>query len=127
MPTIDLKAFLVNLYPELRRFNPFKQIGDELLPHIDPRMKKVLRFSLPVFILVIVLGIGLPIGSYILSLVSPRIITPPPIVVNTPPTVPTYQSQFLRIKQTIMDFNPSLPDPVPPVVEEKILLETVEQ
>lgn len=127
MPITKIKAFLLNLYPELRRFNPFKQIGAELLPLIDPRMKKILRYSLPIFVLVVVLGIGLPIGAFILGLFNQRIVTPPSVTVVTPTAVPTYQSQFIPIKQAIVDFNPGLPDPAPPVVEEKISLEPIEQ
>ncbi len=127
MPTIKIKAFLLNLYPELHRFNLFKQIQAELLPHLDPRMKNILRISLPIFILVIVLGIGLPLGLFILGFFTPRTVTPPSINVVTQTTTPTYQSPFIPLRNSITDFNPNLPDPAPPVVDSNITLESPTQ
>lgn len=123
MPPINIKAQLVNIYPELKRFNPFKHINIDLLPYLNPRTRRLLRWSLPVFVLLIIFGIGLPIGAFIVGLINQRVVTPPPVTVVTPSPAPTYQSPFLPIKQSIEDFNPSLPDPVPPVIDEKISLE----
>ena len=122
-----VKAFLLHLYPELRRFNIFKQIQLELSPHLDPRMKVVLRFSLPVFILVVILGIGLPLGSFIVGLFSPRLITPPPLGIVTPVVTSSYQSPFIPLKKTIENFSLILPDPAPPLVDNNIILDAPDQ
>lgn len=126
MPVAKIKAFLLHLYPELARFNPFKQIEAELLPRISPQMRKILRVSLPIFTLLIIFGIGFPIGSFILSLVNQKKIAPPPIEVKVPTAAPTYQSEFIPIKRAIEEFSPSLPDPIPPVLDQKISLEPLE-
>ncbi len=126
MPVVKIKAFLLHLYPERGRFNPFKQIEAGLLPLISPKMRKILRVSLPIFTLVIIFGIGFPIGSLILNLVNQKKVSPPPIEVKVTPPAPTYQSEFLSIKRAIEEFNPSLPDPIPPVLDQKISLEPLE-
>lgn len=126
MPVAKIKAFLLHLYPELGRFNPFKQIEVEILLRINPQMKKILRVGLPIFTLVIIFGIGLPIGSLILRLVNQKQIAPPSIEVKVPSAAPTYQSEFLPIKRAIEEFSPSLPDPIPPVLDQKISLEPLE-
>lgn len=126
MPNTEIKAFLLHLYPELSRFNPFKHIEAELLPRISPKMRKILRISLPIFTLVVILGIGLPLGSFILSLINQKQIAPPQIEVKVPTAVPTYQSEFIPIKRAIEDFSSSLPDPIPPVLDQKISLEPLE-
>lgn len=126
MPNIKVKTFLLHLYPELSRFNPFKQIETELIPRISPQMRKILRISLPIFALVVILGIGFPLGSFILGLVNQKQVTPPPIEVNVPTAAPTYQSEFIPIKRAIEDFSTSLPDPIPPVLDQKISLEPLE-
>lgn len=127
MSSTKIKIFLLNLYPELRRFNIFKQIENVVLPYIDPRMKTILRFSLPVFLLIIVLGIGLPLGTFILGFFGQRTVTPPPLGIVTQTVAPTYQSKFVPLRTTVENFNPNLPDPAPPVVDSNITLDTPSQ
>lgn len=121
-----IKAFLLNLYPELVRFPLFAEIAHishTLAPVYGPRLKRVLRWTLPIATTILVLSLGLTLGSWLLSLFTPREVTPRPIEVVAPTPTSTYQSAFLPLKRSLEEFNPALPDPLLPVFDEKISLE----
>lgn len=119
------KAFLLHLYPELARFPIFSEITTTIIPALTPRVKKVMRYGLPIVTVLIVLVLGVKIGSFLLGLFRPATITPTPIEVVTPLPTSTYQSTFLPLRRSVADFNPALPDPLPPVFDEKISLESI--
>lgn len=118
-----IKAFLLNLYPELSRFPVFAQITTTIVPALTPRAKKVMRWGLPISTIFLVLILGIRIGGVLLGFFVPKEISPNPIEVVTPTAAITYQSIFLPLQRSVSDFNPQLPDPLPPVFDEKISLE----
>ncbi len=120
-----VKAFLLNLYPELARFPRFAQISTTIVPALTPRVKKIMRWGLPIGTIVIVLVLGINIGMFLLGLYRPKVITPTPIEIITPTVTSTYQSNFLPLQRSVQDFNPQLPDPLPPVFDEKVSLEPI--
>lgn len=125
-----VKAFLLNLYPELTRFPLFAEIAHishTLAPVYDPRVQKILRWGLPIATVLFVLSLGVTIGSFILPFFRPRQVAPAPIEFVPPTAVPTYQSVYLPVKRSIEEFSPQLPDPLPPVFDEKISLEPLVQ
>lgn len=120
-----IKAFLLNLYPELARFPIFAEITTVIVPTLTPRVKKIMRWGLPISTILLVLVLGIRIGTFLLGLYRPKVITVSPIEVITPTIISTYQSSFLPLQRTVQDFNPQLPDPLPPVFDEKISLESI--
>lgn len=120
-----IKAFLLHLYPELARFPIFAAIGTTIAFNFTPRVKKIMRWGLPVVTVFLVLITGLKIGTFLLGLFRPATITPTPIEVVAPLPTSTYQSTFLPLRRSVSDFNPALPDPLPPVFDEKISLEPI--
>jgi len=118
-----IKNFLLNLYPELTRFERFNQMTATLIPSLTPRLKKVMRWGIPIATVLFVLLMGTAIGSWLLGLFFPRQVTPSPIEFTAPTTTPGYQSPFLPLKRSIEEFNPALPDPLPPVLDDQISLE----
>ncbi len=118
-----VKNFLLNLYPELTRFQRFNQITLMVIPSLTPGLKKVMRWGLPLVTLIFVLLLGTAIGSWLMGLFFPKTITPVPIEFIAPTTTPGYQSPFLSLKRAIEEFNSTLPDPIPPVFDDKISLE----
>lgn len=123
MSVTKIKAFLLNLYPELSRFPIFAQITTTIVPVLAPRVKKVMRWGLPIGTILIVLIFGIRIGGLLLGLFVPKEIFPNPIEIVIPTATSTYQSVFLPLQRSVSDFNPQLPDPLPPVFDEKISLE----
>lgn len=117
------KAFLLNLYPELSRFPIFAQITAMIVPVLTPRVRKIMRWGLPIGTIFLVLILGLRIGGILLGFFVPKEISPNPIEVIIPTAANTYQSVFLPLQRSVSDFNPQLPDPLPPVFDEKISLE----
>lgn len=117
-----IKAFLLDLYPELGRFRLFNQIQAALLPW-KPQLKKFVRYALPAVILSVVLFVGVSIGAWLIGLFRPKEILPVPFTVTAPTPTSSYQSVYLSIKRSLLDFNAALPDPLPPVFDEKISLE----
>lgn len=122
-----IKAFLLNLYPELARFPIFAEITHVIVPTLTPRAKKIVRWGLPIATSLLVLVLGIRVGSFLLGLYRPNVITPSPIEVITPTVTSTYQSIFLPLQRKVFDFNPQLPDPLPPVLDEKISLEPLSE
>jgi hypothetical protein len=120
-----IKAFLLHLYPELARFPIFAKLTTTIAFNLTPGVKKAMRYGLPVITVLIVTVAGLKIGSFLLGLFRPAIITPTPIEFITPTATSTYQSIFLPLQRSVQDFNPALPDPLPPVFDEKISLEPI--
>jgi len=120
-----VKAFLLHLYPELARFPIFAMISTTIAFNLTPRVKKIMRWGLPIVTVLVVLVLGVKIGTFLLGLFRPASITPTPIEVTTPSPTSTYQSTFLPLRRSVSDFNPALPDPLPPVFDEKISLEPI--
>lgn len=120
-----VKAFLLNLYPELSRVPLFAQITTTIVPTLTPKVKKIMRWGLPIGTIFFVLIFGLWIGAYLLGFFRPKVITPSPVDIIVPTLTSTYQSTFLPLDRAVMDFNPQLPDPLPPVLDEKISLEPI--
>ncbi len=120
-----IKAFLLNLYPELARFPLFAQISTTIVPSLTPRLKKIMRWGLPTGTVLLVLILGTWIGMFVLGLYRPKEVTVNPIEVITPAVTGNYQSTFIPLQRSIQDFNPQLPDPLPPVFDEKISLEPI--
>lgn len=118
-----VKTLLLNLYPELSRFPIFAQITTTIIPALTPRMKKVMRWGLPIGTIFLVLILGIRMGGVLLGFFVPKEISPTPVEVIIPTAASTYQSVFLPLQRSISDFNPQLPDPLPPVFDEKISLE----
>jgi len=127
MSGTKIKAFLLHLYPELARFPLFKQITTTVIPNLTPRVRTALRYGLPVVTVTLVLVVGVRIGTFLLSLFRPSAVLPTPVTVVTPSPTSTYQSTFLPLSRTVQDFNPQLPDPLPPVFDEKISLEPLSE
>lgn len=125
MPVTKIKAFLLNLYPELARFPFFAQITTTIVPALTPRVKKVMRWGLPIGTILVVLILGIRIGGLLLGLFQPKVIAPNPFEVVIPTVTNSYQSPFLPLQRSVSDFNPQLPDPLPPVFDEKISLEPI--
>lgn len=125
-----LKAYLLNLYPELGKFPLFaeiREISHTLAPVYGPRVKKVLRYGLPIATILLVLSLGITLGSWLISLFTPKEVITTPIEFVSPSAVPTYQSQYLPLKRSIEEFSTQLPDPLPPVFDEKISLEPLSE
>ncbi|OGD71477.1 hypothetical protein A3D09_02585 [Candidatus Collierbacteria bacterium RIFCSPHIGHO2_02_FULL_49_10] len=120
-----VKAFLLHLYPELLRFPIFAKFSSTIVFNLTPRVKKVMRWGLPIATVLLVPIIGLKIGVFLLGLFRPATTIPTPIEVTSPTPTSTYQSTFLPLKRSVQDFNPALPDPLPPVFDEKISLEPI--
>lgn len=121
-----LKAFFLELYPELGKFKLFEELKSKLIPILNPYLKKFLRYGLPVFIIAFVLIIGLIIGSRLSALQKPKDVLLPSLSVITPAPLEVYQSQFSPVKQAIETFSLNLPDPVPPTLDYGISLEKFE-
>ena len=127
MSGIKVKNFLLNLYPELARFQRFNQITATIIPTLTPRLKKIIRWGIPIVTIPFVILLGTAIGSWLLGLFFPKQVTPAPIEFVAPTTTPGYQSLFLPLKRAIEEFNPALPDPLPPVFDDRISLEPLEE
>ena len=127
MSGTKVKNFLINLYPELTRFQRFNQITATVIPTLTPRLKKIMRWGLPLVTILFVLLLGTAIGSWLLGLFFPEKITPTPIEFIAPTVTPSYQSPFLPLKRSIEEFNPALPDPLPPVFDDQISLEPLKE
>ena len=127
MSGTKVKNFLLNLYPELARFRRFNQITAIVIPTLTPRLKKVMRWGLPLVTVLFVILLGTVIGSWLLGLFFPKQVTPLPIEFIAPTTTPGYQSPFLPLKRSIEEFNPALPDPLPPVFDDRISLEPLSE
>ena len=125
MSVTKIKSFLLSLYPELGRLKHFNQITAAIVPIFTPKIKRVVRWGLPIVTALIVLFLGITIGRFVLGFFIPRDIIPAPVELITPAPTSTYQSTFLPIKRSIEDFNPNLPDPLPPVFDDKISLEPI--
>jgi len=121
-----VRAFFLELYPELGKFKLFEEIREKLIPVLNPYLKKILRFGIPTFTVFFVVTLGLLIGNRLSSLQKSKEVLPPSINLVTPPSSEVFQSQFLPVKQAIETFSLNLPDPVPPVVDYKISLETID-
>lgn len=119
------KGFLLHLYPELSRFPIFQKITSEVIPVISPKIRKFFRYGLPIITLIFVLVLGINIGNFFSSLLKPSVSAPTPVPVITPVPTSTYRSTFIPLSRSVMDFNPQLPDPIPPVFDEKISLEVL--
>lgn len=122
-----IKAFLLNLYPELSRFPVFAQITTTIVPALTPRVKKTMRWGLPIGTIFLVLILGIRIGGFLLGLFVPKEVFPNPVEVVVPTAASTYQSVFLPLQRSVSDFNSQLPDPLPPVFDEKISLEPLSE
>ncbi len=122
-----IKNFLLNLYPELSHLPLFKEITTTIIPSLTPRLRKSFRYGLPVITILFVLVVGTTIGTWFLAVFFPKEITPAPIQIVLPTVAPGYQSPFLSLKRSIEAYNPALPDPIPPVFDVHISLETIEQ
>ena len=127
MSGTKVKNFLLNLYPELARFQWFNQITATVIPALTPRLKKIMRWSLPTVTVLFVILLGTAIGSWLLGIFFPKQVTPTPIEIIAPTTTPRYQSPFLPLKRAIEEFNPALPEPLPAVFDDKISLESLEE
>lgn len=121
------KNFLLNLYPELTRFERFNQMTATIIPSLTPRLKKIMRWGLPVLTVIFVLLLGTAVGSWLLALFFPKLVAPSPVEFIAPTATPSYQSPFLPLKRAIEEFNPALPDPLPPVLDDHISLEPLEE
>lgn len=127
MSVTEIKNLLLNLYPELARFQRFNQITTTIIPSLTPRLRKVMRWGIPIVTVIFVILLGTAIGSWLLGLFFPKQVTPTPIEFVAPTTTLGYQSPFLPLKRAIEEFNPVLPDPLPPVFDDKISLEPLEE
>ncbi len=125
MSVTKIKSFLLNLYPELSHLPIFSQISAAIIPAFTPKVRRVVRWGLPVVTLLIVLLFGLTVGRFILGFFAPKEFIPAPIEFVTPAPTSTYQSTYLPLKRSVEEFNPSLPDPLPPVFDDKISLEPI--
>lgn len=125
MSVTKIKSFLLSLYPELSRLRHFDQISAAIIPAFTPRIRRVVRWGLPIVTAPIVLFLGITIGRFVLGFFIPKEIVPKPVELITPAPTSTYQSTFLPLKRSIEDFNPNLPDPLPPVFDDKISLEPI--
>lgn len=123
MSVAKIKNLFLNLYPELARLRRFNQITATVIPSLTPRLKKVMRWGIPIVTVLFVVLLGTAIGSWLLGLFFPEKITPTPIEFVAPTAAPGYQSPYLLLKRAIEEFNPVLPDPLPPVFDDKISLE----
>jgi len=121
-----IKAFFLELYPELGKLKLFEELKDKLVPILNPYLKKFLRYGIPLFTVFFVIVPGLLIGSRLSSFQKNKDILPPIPNLITPPMSQSFQSQFLSVKQSIETFSLNLPDPVPPVVDYKISLDPIE-
>lgn len=118
-----IKVFLLHLYPELARFPLFVQINTTITPTLKPHIRQLLRWTLPPITILFVLTIGVQLGLWLYRLYTPKRVLPQPLQVITPVPTITYESAFLPLKRSLEEFNPQLPDPLPPVFDEKISLE----
>ena len=121
-----IKKPLLELYPELARLNAFSHLTAEITNLIDPRLKKPLRYGLPVCILLIVLWLGISIGTIIARGIGYSPFTPPEIDPVSPTPINEFVSHLRPLQKAIGDFNPTLPDPIPPSLDYNLTLEPVQ-
>jgi len=112
------KAFLTHLYPILTRLNYFKNLDHTF--YLPPVLTWTLRIGLPSFIFLTVTYIGIALGSIFSGPLkqNPADITPPPL-----PSIsssPIYSSPYNAIKEEMLQFSPSLPEPLYPVLDFEI-------
>lgn len=123
MPT-KIKSFLLHLYPELAKIKPFQDLSLLIpFPKLTPAITRTLRIALPIFVFLFVILSSLVLGQFVMSIVGTKKTTIAPVDLPTPTPTPSYQSQFTTIKRELENFNPAMPDPLYPIIDEKISLE----
>ena len=87
---------------------------------------KYLKKYLPIIITILILIIGLVIGKRIASRNNQSIDIPKPAALPSTIT-PSVDSSLTQLKQSIIQYNPQLPDPLMPEFNDSILLEDLEE
>ncbi|MBI3954793.1 hypothetical protein HY333_01995 [Candidatus Collierbacteria bacterium] len=123
-----IKSFLYQLYPELSRLKAVDLHAISPVKfNLTAAQHRLLRLGLPIFLLFIVLTLGTMLGGlfyFLFSNQQPPLLSSPQLTTPTP--TQSYRSEFNPLKKALEDFNPQMPDPLPPVVDDAISLEPLE-
>lgn len=120
-----LKSYFVKIYPELNRFSKFQNLTHLQFLQMTERYRIFLRIGIPTFVFFLVLIIGTWIGTLVNSLNVSEQIKLDPLPGVAPTTHENYSSPYKEIKQKMTEFNPSIPDPLYPVLDYQISLEPI--
>lgn len=120
-----IKSYIVKIYPELDKIPKFQNLAHLQYVQMTERYRVFLRIGIPTLVFFIVLIIGTWLGTLINSLGNSdqiKLESPPEI---SPVIKKNYSSPYKEIKQKMTEFNPSLPDPLYPVLDYQISLEPI--
>jgi hypothetical protein len=120
-----LKSYFVKIYPELDRLPNFQNLAHLQYIQMTEKYRIFLRIGIPTFVFFFVLIIGTWLGTFINSLGSSDQIKLDSLPGVAPITQESYSSPYKEIKQQMIEFNPSLPDPLYPVLDYQISLEPI--
>jgi hypothetical protein len=82
-----------------------------------------IKLALVGIIVLIVVVLGVRLGSNLAGIFRPSSATPPEIPDITPTVESTTQTELQNLKEEIKEFETLLPDPAPPPVDENIYLQ----
>lgn len=120
-----LKSYLAHVYPELTRFTRFQNLAHAQYIQMTEKYRIFLRIGIPTIVFFLVLITGTWLGTWVNSLKEADqvgIDSPQGIV---PITTQNYTSPYRQIRQQMLEFNPSLPDPLYPVLDYQVSLEPI--
>lgn len=86
----------------------------------------VLKRYIPAMVIVLVLFIGLIIGKKIASISNQPVNIPKPAALPTTTNTLPIDSNLTSLKQSILQLNPQLPDPIMPEFNNEISIEEIE-
>jgi len=120
-----IKSYLAHVYPELTKFVRFQNLAHTQYIQMTERYRIFLRIGIPTIVFFFVLITGIWLGTLINNLRDQE-----QIQLDSPPGVApipkeSYVSPYHEIKQQMVEFNPSLPDPLYPLLDYEISLEPI--
>ncbi len=83
----------------------------------------ILKIVIPILTILVVLYIGVSLGTSLNQRVKDNGYTTPKIPTITPTPIIKFYSAYEPLRQTIQDFNPSLPDPISPQLDYDITID----